>query len=214
MKKRERTRVYMAYFFKGILIGLVFGVPVGAVGALTVRRTIAYGRAAGFFSGLGCSAADLCYCGVSVFGFTLISDFMLSYQKIISLLGGLFIVLMGIGFIKQKQPVRYENRAVLKWFSFFGSSFIIAAGNPATIVTFLLAFSVFNMGEIHSVYDGIGTVFGVLLGTCVWWTLMSLVLGSVRKHITQRKGIIINYILGILVLLFGVMVIAKAFYSF
>ncbi len=30
-------------FFKGILIGLLFGVPVGAVGAMTVQRTWEHG---------------------------------------------------------------------------------------------------------------------------------------------------------------------------
>ncbi len=34
-------------FFKGILIGLLFGVPVGAVGAMTVQRTWEHGTKAG-----------------------------------------------------------------------------------------------------------------------------------------------------------------------
>ena len=65
------------FFLKGILIGLLFGIPIGAVGALTIRRIIIYSRRAGFLSGLGCSTADLCYSCISIFGFTLISDYLL-----------------------------------------------------------------------------------------------------------------------------------------
>lgn len=31
------------YFLQGLLIGLVFGVPAGAIGALTIQRTVEKG---------------------------------------------------------------------------------------------------------------------------------------------------------------------------
>ncbi len=36
-----------SFFIRGILIGLRFGIPVGAVGTLTVQRTFRYGFIAG-----------------------------------------------------------------------------------------------------------------------------------------------------------------------
>ena len=33
----------LGYFFRGLLIGLVFGVPAGAIGALTIQRTLEKG---------------------------------------------------------------------------------------------------------------------------------------------------------------------------
>ncbi len=32
-----------SYFIRGILIGLLFGMPFGAVGTITVQRTLKYG---------------------------------------------------------------------------------------------------------------------------------------------------------------------------
>lgn len=204
----------MIYFFKGILIGLLFGIPIGAVGALTIRRTITHGRMAGFLSGLGCSTADLCYSCISIFGFTLISDYLLQYQTGITFIGGLLIVFMGIGFIRKKQVAVQDTASHTKLLSFFASSFLIAITNPATIVTFLFAFSIFQIGEIHSIWEGIATVFGILTGTCIWWTLISLGIGSVRKKITEKKIVVINHMLGLLVLLFGIIILAKSIYSF
>ena len=65
----------MEYLLRGIMIGLIFGLPVGAIGALTVQRTWSLGVKAGLLTGLGSSVADCFYACVGAFGLTLISDF-------------------------------------------------------------------------------------------------------------------------------------------
>ncbi len=40
------------YFCKGLLIGLIFGVPAGAIGTLTIGRTLEKGFPAGFLTGM------------------------------------------------------------------------------------------------------------------------------------------------------------------
>ena len=75
-------------FIKGILIGLIFGVPVGAVGAMTVQRTWEHGIKAGLLTGMGSSVADCIYAAIGAFGLTIISDFLLQYQGAIHLVGG------------------------------------------------------------------------------------------------------------------------------
>lgn len=204
----------MMALMKGIMIGLIFGVPIGAVGVLTIKRTITYGAKAGFISGIGCSAADLCYSSISVFGVTLVSDFMLKYQNIITIIGGILVIVMGICFIGKKQMTIYEKSTGIKFLSFFTSSFMIAITNPTTIVTFMTAFAVFNISQIRSASEGMEIIFGILTGTCIWWILISVVIGNMRKKFTDKKLIVINYILGIIVLLFGAAILIKAFYSF
>lgn len=75
------------YLLKGILIGLLFGVPVGAVGAMTVKNSWALGFKAGVLTGLGSTAADCIYSIIGAFGLTLISDFLLRYSTQISVIG-------------------------------------------------------------------------------------------------------------------------------
>lgn len=52
----------MGYFLRGILIGMVFGIPAGTVGALTVQRTYRYGRRAGLLTGLGIGTGECSIC--------------------------------------------------------------------------------------------------------------------------------------------------------
>ena len=94
--------VGIAMIFKGILIGLIFGLPVGAVGAMTVQRTWEHGIKAGLLTGMGSSAADCIYAGIGAFGLTVVSDFLLKYQMVIHLAGGMMILLMGLGLLLRK----------------------------------------------------------------------------------------------------------------
>jgi threonine/homoserine/homoserine lactone efflux protein len=51
----------MTFFLKGLIVGLSIAAPVGPIGILCIRRTLAHGRAAGFVSGLGAATADAMY---------------------------------------------------------------------------------------------------------------------------------------------------------
>ena len=123
----------MTYFLRGILIGLLFGLPVGAVGAMTVERTWNKGVKAGLFTGLGSSVADCFYASVGVFGLTLISDFLLKYQVIISILGGGLVLFMGIRLWIKKDDTVPNKKEVAGTAKMFLSSFTVGITNPAAI---------------------------------------------------------------------------------
>ncbi|MCI8806185.1 MAG: LysE family transporter [Clostridiales bacterium] len=199
--------IFGNYFIKGIIIGIIFGIPAGVVGILTIKRSITYGAKAGFISGIGCSIADLIYSCVSIFSITLISDFLLKYQNIINSIGGTFVILMGIGIMRKKQGIVYEKATTVKIISFFTSSFLITITNPATILSFLLAFSIFNVKDIDSGFQGIELAVGIFGGSCVWWILITIFVQTFRKCITDIWIKRINYVLGIFIILFGIFII-------
>lgn len=86
--RRNLPGIWLWYLFRGILIGLLFGVPAGAVGAMTAQRAYSSGLRAGLLTGLGSSVADCIYACIGAFGLSLISDFLLAHQTVINLLGG------------------------------------------------------------------------------------------------------------------------------
>ena len=158
------------FLLKGILIGLLFGVPVGAVGTMAIQRTLEHGIKAGLITGLGSSAADCIYVSIGAFGLTLVSDFLLKYQTAITVIGGGFIIAMGIcSFAGKKSELKKESAEM----AMFLSAFVVGITNPAAILTFLFAFSYFNLTEGMTVLNGALLVLGVLAGTFVWWLLLS-----------------------------------------
>ena len=185
----------------------MFGVPAGAIGALTIKRTISNGVIAGLLSGFGCSFADLIYACISVFGLSLLSDFFLRLDSIITVLGGLFIVAIGIGIILKRNIQVEEEAKASKLLSFVTSSFFIAMTNPATIFSFILAFSVFGVGEINSSIQGISLISGIFIGNSIWWIFIVTLIYMLKKKLSRKIIGRINYCLGSLIILFGSVVL-------
>lgn len=127
----------VSYLIKGILIGLLFGMPVGAVGAMTVQRTIAHGTKAGLLTGLGSSAADCLYACVGAFGLTLISDFMIKYQTVINVIGGILILIIGFGLLcrRSEEIGNIPQKQTADGIKMFLSSFAVGIINPAMCFT-------------------------------------------------------------------------------
>ena len=199
------------YLIKGLLIGLVFGVPAGSIGALTIQRTLAGGFRAGLFTGAGSSVADVLYACIGVFGLTVISDFLLNHQRVIGLVGGTLIILLGVLIFRKKARTATTEAASASSYALcFGSAFAIAITNPATILSFFLAFASFGIAEKLAPIDGVQLVGGILLGTLCWWTGLAGIVSAFRAKVTDKIYQRLNWILGCLMAVFGVIVIVRA----
>ncbi len=70
--------------------GFAIATPVGVIGVLCIRRTLADGRAIGFVSGPGAATADALYGAIAALGLTSLSSAVVTYQEWVRLGGGLF----------------------------------------------------------------------------------------------------------------------------
>lgn len=196
------------FFFRGILIGLLFGVPAGAVGAMTAQRTWNFGIRAGLLTGLGSSVADCFYACVGVFGLTLISDFLLRYQSIIHLAGGVLIFLIGLHLLIVRQSKEWkETKKKKENAGLFFSSFAVGITNPAAVLTFLFAFSWFGIDRQTTLFEGIGLVTGVFVGTYLWWGILSLAVSWLKKKTKKLEVVAVNKMFGCILVLFAIVIV-------
>ena len=63
----------MLFFIKGIILGFSIAAPVGPIGVLCIRRTLAQGMAYGFVSGIGAATADAFYGLLAAFGLSAVA---------------------------------------------------------------------------------------------------------------------------------------------
>ena len=196
-------------FLKGILIGLIFGVPVGAVGAMTVQRTWEHGIKAGLLTGMGSSVADCIYAAIGAFGLTIISDFLLQYQTAIHLVGGTIVLFMGIRLLFRKGEAA-EVTVVSGKVRMFLSSFVVGITNPAAILTFLFAFSWFGIAGDNTKVGGWLVVLGVFVGTYLWWGGLTAAVALARKKKRADSFRKMNRIFGVILSLFGILVFIRA----
>lgn len=197
------------FLLKGILIGLIIGVPAGAVGALCVQRSLLYGAKSGLVSGLGSSTADCLYAAVGAFGLTLISDFLTKYQTAIYIIGGLLILFMGISSLLKKRVKCTEAETRMSYPAMFISSLGVGITNPAAVITFLFAFSYLGIDGKQGFWNGAALVLGVLLGTLIWWLILAAVADIIKKRHDDKGVDKLNVVFGVVMICFSVIVFAK-----
>lgn len=206
---QQEVRTMASYLIKGILIGLLFGLPVGAVGTMTVQRSWSFGFRAGLLTGLGSSVADCLYALVGAFGLTLISDFLLQYQAVITVLGGILILFMGVRLLISKGESPMTSTKKISGIKMFLSSFAIGITNPAAILTFLFAFTYFGISDVNGLRDGISLVCGVFIGTYLWWGTLSVVTCAIKAKTKLQSFLYMNQVFGTVLTLFGATVFLR-----
>ncbi|MBS5063308.1 MAG: LysE family transporter [Hungatella hathewayi] len=201
------------YLLKGLVIGVVFGVPAGVVGVLSIQRVLTQGAFAGLMTGIGSSVADVFYACVGVFGITFISDFLLKHQSVICMAGCLMVIAIGVRTIRKKESHSFacaagnhEEEQPRHIVSCFLSSFVIAMTNPATILSFMVVFSMFRIGGNESLGENIQLVCGIFAGTCIWWLAIAVIVSLFRKKVADGFYSILNRIFGAFMILFGIVI--------
>lgn len=193
----------------GIMIGLFIGMPVGAIGMMTIQRTLKYGFRAGLLTGFGSSVADCIYASVGTFGLTFVSDFFIRYKMWINIFGSILVMILGLRMILNKEETTELQKNAMGSISLFFSSFAIGITNPVVIVTFMFIFSYLGISLKVGLFKEIVLIIGVFIGTYIWWLLLSSVVSMIRKKINFNNFYKINRIFGTILILFGVVILVK-----
>jgi len=196
----------LSFFIRGLLIGLSIAATVGPMSILCIQRTLNRGQLYGLVSGLGIATADGVYGSIAAFGLTLITNFLIHEQIWIRLIGGLFLMYLGIKTILSKPP---EKAAVLnaKTNSYLGaytSTFLLTLTNPLTILSFAAIFAGIGVGSASkSFFSAIAVVLGVFSGSTLWWIILTSSISLLRKKMNSHWLLWINRISGAIITLFG-----------
>jgi len=200
------------YILKGILIGFSIAAPVGPIGVLCIRRTLADGRAAGLLSGLGAATADALYGCVAGFGMTLISSFLVSQQNWIRLVGGAFLCYLGAKTLftqPAREPVEVKKKGLL---GSYASTFFLTLTNPMTILSFAAIFAGLGLASTSNNFSSAAfLVLGVFCGSAAWWLLLSGVVGFFREKFGFKAMQWVNRISGLIILTFGIYALVSLF---
>ncbi|OCT15887.1 lysine transporter LysE [Paenibacillus pectinilyticus] len=190
---------------KGLLLGFSIAAPVGPIGILCMRRTLTLGRLHGFLSGLGAATADAIYGFIAGFGLTLITSFLLDQKVILQLVGGLFLIYLGVQTFRSKPAAHAAKATGDTLFKSYASTLLLTITNPMTIMSFVGAFAGLGLGGSGDAgfTPAIALVIGVFTGSALWWFLLSLVIGIFRDRIQGTAFLWINRMSGLMLIAFG-----------
>ena len=189
---------------KGVIIGFSIAAPVGPIGVLVTRRTLASGRIAGLLSGLGAATADGLYGAVAAFGLTFISNIIVGQQFWIRLIGGIFLLYLGIKtFFAKSKEGQLTNKERNLTGNYFSTLFLTIT-NPTTILSFAAVFAGLGLGVTNAnILSATLMVLGVLIGSAFWWLILSGGVNLFRSKFNAGSLVIVNRISGLILIMFA-----------
>jgi threonine/homoserine/homoserine lactone efflux protein len=179
---------------------------------LCIRRTLVEGRLSGLISGLGAATADAIYGAIAGFGLTLISNFLVDQQTWLRLIGGLFLIYLGLKTFlrKPKDLVLSDQKKKLTYV--YGSTLFLTLTNPMTIISFVAVFTGLGLASESGNYLSASIlVLGVFIGSALWWLLLSYGVGIFREKFNLAGLKWVNRISGVIILSFGLYIFLSVF---
>jgi threonine/homoserine/homoserine lactone efflux protein len=197
------------FLLKGLIIGFAMAVPIGPIGIMSIRKTLAEGHSRGLIVGLGAATADSLYGSIAAFGLTFISDMIAGQHFWVSLVGGGLLLFLGIKtfLAKRKDPIIPSDKNGF-WVSYV-SAFLLALTNPLTIFAFVAVFAAFGLGHKLSIISACILVIGVFIGSCLWFLTLGYVATLFRKKLDADGLRWVNRISGGLIILSGMVALVS-----
>ncbi len=200
----------LAWWWRGVLIGLTIAIPVGPIALMTIQRTLNHGRAIGLATGLGAATADLAYGAVAAFGLTLISSFLIDHKVWFSVIGGLFLCYLGVRTLLTAPAIKAataQQNSVLRAYT---SAFFLTLTNPPTILFFMAIFAGLGLANEGLNYaSAMSMVIGVFSGSAAWWLTLSYGVGLFRTRFNPTTLGWANKIAGVTICIFGVVILGS-----
>jgi threonine/homoserine/homoserine lactone efflux protein len=202
----------MDLYLRGIMLGFAIAAPVGPIGVLCIRRTLASGRLYGLLSGIGAATADAVYGTIAAFGLTVVSRFLLGQQFWLQLFGGCFLFLLGIRTwrsVVSDMPARGAGQ-MRQLLGTYLTTFVLTLTNPMTILSFVGIFA--GMGlSAGNIQSSVSLVFGVFCGSAFWWLLLSVCVGHFREKMDTKILVWVNRVSAAIMCGFGSIALWQAF---
>ena len=222
----------ISLLLRGLMIGLSIAAPVGPIGILCIRRTLAEGRASGLVSGLGAATADALYGSIAGFGLTFLANCLIRQQDWLRLIGGLFLCYLGLktwwtqpsppqtvfrpdhgqqghadsgprSALASPPSLARDGRSKVLVRAYV-STFFLTLTNPLTILSFAAVFAGLGLSANRRDYGAaVALILGVFIGSALWWLMLSSGVGLLREKFGPQGLQWINRISGIIITGFG-----------
>lgn len=207
--------MWLEVFFKGLLIGFLASIPVGAVAVLCIQRTLSKGFTSGFVSSFGAVICDGIFATIAFFSLAMILTFIKEHLSIIQAIGGICIALVGVSIFFTNPVVQIrKNRAGKSslWQDLI-SVFFITLANPPFILIYVALFATFGITSELDMFDSTAMLIGVVAGCIGWWFLLMSVINLFRKKFTLHHILWLNRISGAFITILGLLTILSMLFD-
>lgn len=198
----------------GLILGWGAAIPIGPINVEIIRRNLNFGTRYGVAFGAGACSADVTY--VVLFSLGLLFFLTnITAMKVVSVLGSLILLWFAFQALVLKANASAQDKKLAQTqqvlLRHFLDAYFLTLFNPYTIAFWVsVSAQVTTMARGNS--DAVYTlVLGVLLGAFSWALGLNIVLHFTRHRLPQKALQYLNFIGGIILLVFAVVFLLHAF---
>lgn len=211
----------ISLLLKSILAGFIVAVPIGAIGAMCLRRALQGRWVIGLVTGLGAAIADAILATAAMFSLTLLTHYILDNQRPVLLVGGIFLILIGGRMIHKRRPkldaeIPSANDELRRFRAMGGAlatGFMLTIINPATLIAFVGVFAGLGLfaQRPNTLLQNWIVILGAFAGSMLWWAMLTGGAFAVRRHMPIEVISGLNAVLGLVVVGFGIASLLSVF---
>lgn len=199
----------------GMAIGLAAAAPLGPINFMVIRNVMRGGLGSGLAAAAGSVIGDGLLASIAAFGIRAIQSFIAEHAIALQFVGGL--LMMAIGF---RTALTKIDEAALVAAPVSGATALrhtattlaLTLTNPATLAGMLAMFAgVAPALKLAGAFDrALAAVIGVMLGSLLWWLILSSLTATLRSRLSVGTLATINRWSGILIAGFGIALLLNA----
>ncbi len=196
-------------------IGFVTASPVGPIGLLCLRRTLARGVMTGLVSALGIACAYAFWSYVAVHGLAAASGWIEQQEALLEVIIGVFFVLYGLHAVFNTPSTDYPTLQRRGGLAEFLSTFLVVFLNPATFILFSALFTVFGIARHdHALVESLEIALAVCAGALLFWLVVTQVVQRARAHIHDTSFSRVAHLSSFAIVLFGLAILLHCLYDY
>lgn len=138
-------------------------------------------------------------------GIDLVSNFLISQQSWLRLVGGVFLCYLGIKTFLSKPSEDVTSVQRTHHAGAYVSTFLLTLTNPLTILSFAAVFAGLGVteGTNGNYINAAILVLGVFIGSILWWLILTGFVGLFHSKFSPDRLKWVNRISGTIITLFG-----------
>lgn len=191
----------MGYFLQGLTMGLAYVAPIGLQNLFVINSALTYPRRRALLTAWIVIFFDVSLALACFFGIGAIMEQLTWLKLLILLVGSLIVIWIGIGLLRSKPDSLDSSAPPASLKKTISTACVVTWFNPQAIIDGTMMLGAFHVTLPAS--QSTPFIFGVAAASCLWFSCLTLLITSFRRHFHAKTLRIINVVCGIVIILYG-----------
>ncbi|MDO7742455.1 MAG: LysE family transporter [Pedobacter sp.] len=190
---------------QGIGAGILFSFLTGPVFFSMIKTSIEKGFKAGFSLAIGVILSDIIFISLTIFSSQFV-DYNSTYNIYIGIIGGLFLLGIGLYYLINKVKVNYETSEIIKVRKrgYIIKGFLMCLLSPTTLMFWIMVGGIVS-GQLHYEMAEKVVFFIVAMATQLFVDFLKTFYAAKLRYKIKEKNIrVLNRIAGCVIIIFAI----------